>query len=386
MPQLMRGVATAALVLLPGSALPVSATPQFAREYRVSCSHCHVAPPRLNQVGENFLARGYRVDDAALPQSGTTVPLAVWNTFDVEYRRASDLTKGFFSRVELISAGPMRWPGSAYFVELRALSEQIGGGNRLLNRSGRFEDAFVSMPIGPRSGVTFTAGQFRALTQVDVSRRLSLSEPVAFSASIPDRQPARSARLTSLRAFSPSGRQPGMRVMYQRRGSTNAADGWYGAITLPLTGELTLPFTDAASFELETRPKGVFGETYYRAGMTSIGGHAFAGNVRGLANVVATSDLSGRLAVMGAVGFDRTRGLTSARVSVGGEYVLMPRLVAGSRIDHRTGSGRNPAVLAYVDAHVPFGPSAFRQAVRLQFEQTLQRNAFRSTLALSHIF
>jgi hypothetical protein len=373
------------LVLLAGTTTSASATPQFAREYRVSCSHCHVAPPRLNQVGENFLARGYRFDDAALA-SRATVPLAVWNTFDVEYRRASDLTKGFFSRVEVISGGPLRWTGSAYFIELRALSQQIGAGNRLLNRSGRFEDAFVSLPLGSRSGITATVGQFRALSQVDVSRRLSLSEPLAFSTGIPDRRAAQTPRLTGLRGFSPSGRQPAVRLMHQRRTGTQAADGWYTAATVPLTGELTLPFSDAASFELEARPKGVFGETYYRSGMTSIGGHAFAGDRRGLAHVVVTSDFAARWSAIGAVGFDRARGSTSARLSVGGEYAVGPRLVAGGRLDHRSGAGRRPAVLAYVDSHLPFGPAVFRQAVRLQFEQTLQRNAFRSALALSHIF
>jgi len=365
----------------------LEATPQFARQYAVDCSYCHVAPPRLNQRGEDFLARGYRFDPVQPMPSHQTVPVAVWNTFDLEYRRTPGFTKGFPSRVELISGGPIRSTRASYFIELRALSQQIGAGNRLLNRSGRFEDAFVTVPLGPVKALTATIGQFRALSQVDVSRRLSLSEPLAFSASIAGtRPPSSNARLTGLRAFSPSGRQPGIRVTYQRAGTAHAADGWYSALTLPLTGELTIPFTDAASFEFEARPKGVFGESYYRSGLTAFGGHVFVGNDRSLANLVVNSDVTDRWAVLAALGFDRLRGTTEGRYSVGAEYVFTRSLISGARVDHRTGQNRRPAVLLYVNGHLPFGPDAFRQAVRLQFEQTLQRNNVRSALALSHIF
>lgn len=371
------------LVALPAS---VTATPQFARQYAVDCSHCHVAPPRLNQQGENFLARGYRFDASPGTAARRTLPLAVWNTFDVEYRDSADLTKAYPSRVEIISAGNIARTRAAYFIELRALSQQIGTGNRLLNRSGRFEDAFIAFPVNPGNNLLLTVGQFRALNQVDVSRRLSLSEPLAFSAAIADPKRARTARLTSLRAFSPAGRQPGVRLLYQRPGRSNAADGWYAGVTLPLAGELTLPFTDAASFEFEARPKGVFAETYYRTGMTSIGGHAFIGRDRSLLNVVITSDVTARWSFSGALGYDSVRGVTAARYTVGGEYGFTQHLVAGTRVDHRTGAGRDPAVLVYANGHVPFGPPAFRQSVRLQFEQTLQRDNLRSALAVSHIF
>lgn len=69
--------------------------------------------------------------------------LAVWNTFDVERRHTIDLTKGFPSRVELISFGTLLRSRVAYFAERRALSQSIGGNRRLFDRSGRFEDLFV---------------------------------------------------------------------------------------------------------------------------------------------------------------------------------------------------------------------------------------------------
>lgn len=367
------------LTLIPSDA---DATPQFARTYRVDCSYCHSAPPRLNERGLRFVAAGYRIDGE---KRSATIPLAIWNTVDLEWRHSADLAKGFPSRVELISAGPIGQSRASYFAEWRALSQSLGGDGRLLNRSGRFEDLFVRVPVTSRA-VSVTAGQFRTLTQVDVSLRLSLSEPLVFSSSVPGRR-ASDARLTSLRGFSASGRQPAVRVEYQATQGQSPADGWFAAATLPLTGELTIPFTDAASFEFEGRPKGVFLEAYRRTGLTSVGGHAFIGDERRrVITAVASHDIGGRLALLAGVGAFHSAGVTDTRFSFGGEATLSSRIVAGIRVDHRTSQGRDPAVLLYGNGHLPFGPAAFRQALRLQIEHRIQPANHVTGFALSHIF
>lgn len=371
--------ATVVAVLAPAAVL---ATPQFARTYRVDCGVCHSSPPRLNETGLRFIADGYRLDSAR--QRFGTVPLAVWNTLDAERRHSADVSKVFPGRVELISAGPMGRAGATYFAEWRAVSQSVGGGGRLLNRSGRFEDLFVRLPTG--GGLAFTAGQFRALTQVDVSLRLSLSEPLVFGSSVPGPARALGARLTALRAFSASGRQPGVRVEYQRRHTGASADGWFMAATLPVAGELTIPMTEAASFELESRPKGMFVELFRRSGLTSVGGHGFVGdNGRRLATAVVTHTV-GRMALMGGLGTFHAVGVTDARVSAGGEVDIVGRVVAGVRVDHRTGQGRDPAVLVYGNGHVPFGSERFRQAVRLQLEHRVQPGNHATAVAFSHVF
>jgi hypothetical protein len=231
-----------------------------------------------------------------------------------------------------------------------------------------------------------TAGQFRTLTQVDVSLRLSLSEPLVFSSSVPGRR-AEDARLTALRAFSASGRQPAVRVEYQAARADSLADGWFAAATLPLTGELTIPFTDAASFEFEGRPKGVFLETFRRSGLTSVGGHAFIGDARRrLVTALVTHDLGSRFALLAALGAFHATGITDTRFSIGGEATISPYVVGGIRIDHRTGAGRDPAVLLYGNGHLPFGPSSFRQALRLQIEHRIQPANHVTGFALSHVF
>ena len=374
-------LAAAALLLVAPAVL--EATPQFARTYRVDCSYCHSAPPRLNERGLRFLALGYRVDGE---QRSSTLPVAVWNTVDLEWRQSADLVKGFPSRVEVISAGPIGRTRAAYFAEWRALSQSIGGNRRLLNRSGRFEDLFVRTPLTSGGFLSLTVGQFRGLTQVDVSQRLSLSEPLVFSAGVAGRR-ASDARLTGLRAFSASGRQPAIRTEFQLTRADSPADGWFAAVTLPLTGELTIPFTDAASFEFEARPKGVFLEAFRRAGLTSIGGHAFVGDARRrMITGVVTHDIGSRLSLLLGIGTFRAAGVTDTRFSVGGEATLSSRVVGGIRVDHRTGQGRDPAVLLYGNGHLPFGPEAFRQALRLQIEHRIQPANHATVFAFSHVF
>jgi hypothetical protein len=372
----------AVLSILAASPGVSEATPQFARTQRVDCSYCHSAPPRLNATGLRFVAQGYRFD---ADERFRTIPLAVWNTMDLEWRQSADLVKGFPGRVELISAGPIGRSGASYFAEWRALSQSIGGNRRLLNRSGRFEDLFVRVPLTAGGALSVTAGQFRTLTQTDVSLRLSLSEPIVFSSSVPGRR-ASTPRLTSLRAFSASGRQPAVRAEYQFNRGQSAADGWFAAFTVPMTGELTIPMADGASFEFEGRPKGVFLETFRRYGVRTLGAHAFIGDERRRVITAVTTHEIGRLALLAGVGAFRGVGVSDTRFSLGGELTLSSRLVGGIRVDHRTGQGRDPAILVYGNGHLPFGPPAFRQAIRLQVEHRIQPANHATGFALSHIF
>jgi hypothetical protein len=179
--------------------------PYFARKYKTTCNACHMLPPKLNQQGEAFVARGYQLE-AREPVD--TFPLSVWITGQIEDSPKQDL-EGFLSRIELISGGPIKESGLYYFIEWRAISLGLRSDGTLQDRSGRFEDIFLSYQTG---NLTTTAGQFRLLAQEDVSRRLSVSEPLAFSASLPGKMKPGDARLTRLRDFSPSGRSPAVRL------------------------------------------------------------------------------------------------------------------------------------------------------------------------------
>jgi len=168
----------------------VSAIPYFARKFDQPCQTCHTFPPNLNQTGLDFVARGYRME--ALP-AHKTFPLAVWATQRLEFNDTQDFTKSFPNRIEIISGGEIT-DRISYFAEWRVLSYQTTSPDGVLkDRSGRFEDLFSIFQLTDR--LSLTAGQFRMLSQWDASRKLSLSTPVAFSASIGG-EPASSSRLT----------------------------------------------------------------------------------------------------------------------------------------------------------------------------------------------
>lgn len=326
--------------------------PYFARRYGTRCSTCHVLPPKLNELGEEFLARGYRFPTPR--ERSRTIPVAVWASTRADWLSGPEQSGPFVNRVELISGGPLNNAWS-YFVEWRAVSFGTRSDGTLRDRSGRFEDLFVQGDVA--RGILLMIGQFRLLSQVDVSRRLWLSEPGAFSVSLPG-DPATSSRLTSLRGFSQSGRSPALRLQVQvHRGPDPAriADGWFAVGNLAFPGEFSIPLTDEArenaSLEFEEVPKGVFIETYYRRGLSSVGIHSFIGDGRWLAGAIGayrSGPWFSTLAVTVA-----HRGTSLGRWTWGNEWIPNPWAGVGLRIEDRAGDGLDPALAPYVTAHFP---------------------------------
>ncbi|HUO86012.1 MAG TPA: hypothetical protein VM617_01370 [Thermoanaerobaculia bacterium] len=367
------GLVTAAAVasLLPSQA---AAIPSFARSYEVSCSHCHVIPPKLNEVGERFVDAGYRLAEL---EARPTVPASLWVSGRAESRRVDgdrELIDPYLNRVELISGGQIQ-PWLSYFIEWRLLSQESQGDGSLRDRSGRFEDAFLVASPGER--LALTLGQFRAVDQVDVSRRLSLREPLALSASLPG-EPASTPRRSSLRAFSPAGRSPGLRLAW-----TDHLGGdrrWTASLTVPMPGELSIPLNSEArreaSNEIELRAKGVVLEGFVQRGVTSYGGHLFydSANRYLLNGVVAGSRGPFHWTVV--AGFDEVDATRRSRWSLEGEYLRGPRWGIGARLEDRSRDGAEPALLPYATwhRHLP-RPLPARLAVTLEQRVQEERNA-----------
>ncbi len=371
-----------ALILLSEST--ASAIPYFARKYNVRCAHCHALPPMLNEFGQRFVANGYRLPElqrqtSALPEA---FPVAVWASFRVDASQEREWAKGYPNRVEIISSDSLT-PWLSYFVEWRTLSYQTTPSGRLLNRSGRFEDLFLVFSA-PRK-ISFTVGQFRMINQWDVSRRLSLSEPLAFSASVPGPR-SRTPRLSSLRAFSLAGRAPAVRATWRALPGAAESDGWYHEFTLPLSGEFSLSLGDepgrTASFELEGRPKGFLYETYYRRALDSLGASLFVGHRRWLTNLTGTLH-RGNHFLLATVGTAQFRsGLHDFRLSVGDNWVPRNWLAMGARLDHQSAARTHPAVLPHVNLNFPGRKYTFL----LTFEQRLQKNNFGTAVEFGLVF
>lgn len=342
-----------AAVALAGRPESSEAIPQFARQYQVACSQCHVIPPKLNELGEAFLAAGYAAP--ALAETATW-PFAAWVTGRAESRPVGggerDEVGPFVNRVEIISGGKLVKPWLTYFVEWRPVSQETRGDGSLRDRAGRFEDLFASAALG--RGWELTAGQFRQVAQVDVSRRLSLSEPLVLASSLAG-EGGGSARERSLRAFSPSGRSPSLRLGHSRP----LAGGWTwtASAALPVPGEISIPLTSEAeveaSNEIELEPKGVVLESFVRRGVASVGGHVFYDDSgRYLANALGVYRL-GDFYWTAMLGAAKSGGTTRGRWSIEGEYLPAAAFGIGARLEDQAADGAEPALLPYVVWHLP---------------------------------
>ena len=358
-----------------------STIPYFARKYGVACSQCHVAPPKLNTFGEAFIARGYAMPGLT---ERRTWPFALWVSGRSESLPVpddvADNLEAYINRVELISGGKVVAPWLSYFVEWRPVSQEARSDGTLRDRAGRFEDLLVTA-AGER--VELTVGQFRQVAQVDVSRRLGLSEPLVLSASLAG-SGGGSARERSLRSFAPAGRSPAMRAAWQQPLSNGWR--WTTSVGLPISGEFSIPLNDEArieaSNEIEWRPKGVVVESFVRRGLASVGGHAFYDDSRRyLANAVATGSQSA-LHWTAMVGGAKTADVLAGRWSLEAEYLPNSYFGVGARAEDRAADAADVAVLPYFNAHFP----GTRYTVRLTIERRLQRGRNATLVELGTIF
>ncbi|MGH2535245.1 MAG: hypothetical protein ACRDJW_23535 [Thermomicrobiales bacterium] len=338
------------------------ATPQFARRYERSCASCHLLPPALNQDGLAFQAGGYLAPGEPAQEAPKVarphqLPLAAWITTRFEDQGSGGASDLFLPKVELISGG--RWGEAwSYFVEWRPVSLSLGSDGALRDRGGRFEDLFVERSSGGRQALR--VGQFRAVNQVDVSLRLSASEPLLFNHGLPTGTHS-DPRLTSLDRFSPAARSPGLGYSLRSIAGSQRGDGLFHFLTLPFVGELSIPLSpeasESASFELLGPPKGVYLETFYRQGLRSIGGHVFASDDAWLATALGVFDV-GKLLLTGGFGVDDRDGFGSRwRGSAQAEYFFAPsrhlHVAPGLRVEEVGHDGGRPALLPYLALAAP---------------------------------
>lgn len=358
-----------------------NAVPLFARRYGVPCAQCHVAPPKLNEFGEAFVARGYEIPGMVARR---TWPFALWVSGRSESLagvppEAKDRIRAYMNRIELIAGGQLG-PNASYFMEWRALSKEARSDGTLRDRSGRFEDLFVTVTPGP---LEVTVGQYRLLSQVDVSRRVGLAEPLVFAASLPGVGEG-TARERSLRAFSPSGRSPAVKLGWVQSLATGWR--WTTSAALAIPGEFSIPLTDTArveaSNEVEWRTKGVMLESFARRGLTSWGGHFFYDDSRRYLGQLVTTGSRRDVHWTLAAGAAKTGELLAGRWSVETEYFPTSALAFGSRVEDRAADGAEVAFLPYVNFHFP----GTRYTVRFTLERRFQRDRNATVLEVGTVF
>ena len=372
------------LIGLLGAGTPVLATPQFARTYDLNCNSCHAVVPRLNDQGLAFQASGYVPTGERRPVL-STLPIAAWTTVRSEDRAGGAASEFYLPKVELISGGrPTKH--LSYFVEWRIVSLALQDDGTLADRSGRFEDLFGAWDF-PR-GHAVKAGQYRSLNQVDVSQRLSIDEPTVFNNSLPtgtDPDP----RIAGLMRFSPSGRSPSVGWSWRSLGGPTLGDGLFHFLTVPFTGEFSIPLgpeaADRASFELEG-PKGVYGETFWRRGLRSIGANGFTDGDVWLATLIGAFDVANVVMTAAVSVEDPPEAPSRERASFEAEYLLRRwerfRAAAGVRVEDITDDGVRER---YVPYFVLAGPNT-RYTMLLQGQYVSQQGGDTILVDLSFVF
>lgn len=378
-PRLLAIIAAAA-ALTTSSA---NALPQFSRMYQTSCNTCHTVVPRLNLTGMDFLARGYRPAPELKRKKHAVFPIGLWLSGRADDQISKHESATYFNKAEILLADSV---GSNfnYMVEWRVQDLDAQSNGSLRDRSGRFEDAWMSWQLSSR--LTFTMGQYRPLGQVEAGRKISISTPAIFDTSVAGG--GRTARLRAVDTFSPNTRSPGFTIGYQSIGGRMndlAMNGLFHQVTLPFVGELSLPLNQNArqyaSFELEPRIRGVVLETWYRHNYSSIGVHGFIDTNRYLANLVAQTN-RGDLYVTGGVGFAKSNG-QQARMTSTLEMEYLPTLPDGRfrpgfglRIDNVSHNGTKPAFVPYLVLSTP-NTKNFSSLIQIEYLKQAGHDRFR---------
>ncbi|HVS15541.1 MAG TPA: hypothetical protein VMV46_16575 [Thermoanaerobaculia bacterium] len=382
------GLASALAIGLAASA--AEATPQFARRLELSCASCHLLPPLLNENGLAFQASGYQAPPRPAPAPAEAkrwhlLPLAAWITARYE-DQAAGASELYLPKVELVSGGRLGESWS-YFAEWRLVSLALAADGEVRDRGGRFEDLFFERSFGDGHAVRF--GQFRSLNQVDVSLRLGVSEPLLFNPALPTGI-HRDARLAGLDRFSPAARSPSLGYSWRSLAGERASDGLFHFVTLPFVGELSIPLSreasSSASFELRGPPKGAYFETFFRRGLSSLGGHVFVADEGSLATAVGAWGV-GDLVISGGAGFEDRDGAGSRwRGSAQAEYFFERRgglrVAPGVRVEDVRNDDRRATYVSYLALAAP----STRYTYLLQLELRSEESGESFVVDLSAIF
>ena len=306
------------------------AFPYFARRYDVGCSTCHSVVPKLNETGETFRARGYRLDRP----TRRTIPFAGGFAARYENRASDGVDDVYLNVVKAATGGPIGERAS-FVVKWHALDRKLNPRGRLEDHSGVFEDLFLNIDLD--RDLRLTVGQFRVFNQFDASRQLSASLPVALAMAVPG-DDADTRRLTQLRGFSPAQRTPAVMLSYHSasRDADRAIDGLYLHGSIPFSGEFSFPSTERAvtevPFVVEPGPEGLFLEGYHRVGLRTIGTSAFVDTDRQMYTGMFSIDPGpwATSLVYSQALFD---GRSARGVSWWGEYRPSRRTNVGLRLD-----------------------------------------------------
>lgn len=213
-------IACAAVVLAAGSA---HAVPLFARKTGMACSSCHEVWPRLNDFGQNFRDRGYRLKrdrDAPVEQDPSYFPLSFRTTAGYQWLQqtlvATDAgtvtaqTGTFgFTGLDVWSAGSL---GDKLSFAITYTPGLGGTGFQLAGNPGGsdLESAWIGFhDVGVENWINFRVGKHALDLPIDEHRQITLTAPYNVYHFHPQgSQPAANNNVT----FEPGNNQAGVEL------------------------------------------------------------------------------------------------------------------------------------------------------------------------------
>jgi len=152
------------LALTAAASAAANEIPAFARRYRVSCSLCHTAVPKLGPFGEAFAANGFRMAAEEPPRDTIAtgddlltlyrdLPLAIRLDAYANAYTNGEVKTDFQTPVNLkiLSGGPISKKISYYFYFFLFERGEIGG----------VEDAFIYVNDVANAPIDLAVGQFQ---------------------------------------------------------------------------------------------------------------------------------------------------------------------------------------------------------------------------------
>ena len=185
-----RSWSPAAAACLVALLAPTSATalPAFARKTGLACSACHEVWPRLNDFGQSFRDRGYRLEggrDAPIEQSSAYWPLAMRTTVGYQWLRQTlvPVNGGTtttqtgalgFTGLDVLSGGTLSDKVSYLLTYTPGLG---GAGFGQAPQDGNLESAWVGIhDIGGTPWVNVRVGKHALDLPVDEHRSITLTQ------------------------------------------------------------------------------------------------------------------------------------------------------------------------------------------------------------------
>jgi len=166
------------------------AVPAFARKTGLACSSCHEVWPRLNDFGQLFRDRGYRLErdrDAPVEQDGSYWPIAMRTTVGYQWLRntlvptdtgTTDTQTGTFgfTGLDVFAAGTLGNRLSFLIVYTPGLA-QSGFQLNPSNLDGDLESAFIGIhDLGGTPWFNLRVGKHAPDLPIDEHRTLTLTQ------------------------------------------------------------------------------------------------------------------------------------------------------------------------------------------------------------------